>query len=455
MDYPSLGDWLRHQRSLRDLTQEALAEEVGCAVQTIRAFENGWRRPSRAMAERIALVLAVPPDERAAFLRAARAPSVRGGAVSEHVAQPVAPAAYLARIAGDVSRELYGPNQQHWLEQLDSELEVLREALLWALDTEAPDRAARVELALRAASALERFWHGRGHQAEGQDWIERALDLIDRQGLEVSSAAQASALGTAGWLARIRGDRPRALSLLHRCVALCRTIGDTQGTSDALDTLGDIALSDGDAIAAAWFFEESLALRRDLHRLDLVALSLNGLGHAAVARGYYERATEHFLESLAILRDVDDRRSTALALQGLGLARLRQGNLAAATPMLSDALERFNTLENTLDVALCLELIGELLALRVLTGSTDDVRLLEDAARLWGASEQILASFGIRLNPPDLARRDALIAAARLRVGPECFQARWREGGALDQGRAVAVGLAVIQGADPDLGLLP
>src|SRR5262245_22040796 len=69
-----LSDWIRQRRAALDLTQELLAEQVGCAVDTIRALENGRRRASREMAERLATVLHIPEQERAAFMAAARAP---------------------------------------------------------------------------------------------------------------------------------------------------------------------------------------------------------------------------------------------------------------------------------------------------------------------------------------------------------------------------------------------
>lgn len=68
------GSWLRQARTARDLTQEALAEAVGCATQTLRSLEIGRRRPSREMAGRIVAVLGVPPDERELALALARAP---------------------------------------------------------------------------------------------------------------------------------------------------------------------------------------------------------------------------------------------------------------------------------------------------------------------------------------------------------------------------------------------
>jgi predicted ATPase/DNA-binding XRE family transcriptional regulator len=68
----AFGNRLRQLRAQHDLTQESLAEAVGCATQTIRAFESGRRRPSRAMAERLAQILQVPEGETAIFLRLAR-----------------------------------------------------------------------------------------------------------------------------------------------------------------------------------------------------------------------------------------------------------------------------------------------------------------------------------------------------------------------------------------------
>lgn len=68
----SFGYWLRRRRKALDLTQEALAQQVGCAVVTIKKIEADERRPSRQIAERLVTVLAIPPNERDLFLQCAR-----------------------------------------------------------------------------------------------------------------------------------------------------------------------------------------------------------------------------------------------------------------------------------------------------------------------------------------------------------------------------------------------
>jgi non-specific serine/threonine protein kinase len=71
-DAVSFGHWLKQRRKALDLTQERLAEQVNCAVQTIRKLESNARRPSRQLAEHLAAQLLIAPDERAAFLEWAR-----------------------------------------------------------------------------------------------------------------------------------------------------------------------------------------------------------------------------------------------------------------------------------------------------------------------------------------------------------------------------------------------
>src|SRR5260221_9420329 len=68
----SFGDWLKERRKALDLTQRDLADQVGCAEVTIRRIEGDASRPSRQIAERLADVLAIVPDEWTAFVSFAR-----------------------------------------------------------------------------------------------------------------------------------------------------------------------------------------------------------------------------------------------------------------------------------------------------------------------------------------------------------------------------------------------
>ena len=83
----SFGYWIRRRRKALDLTSDGLAQQVGCAGVTIRKIEADERRPSRQIAERLAVCLEIPPADRAAFLQAARAELA-----VDHLALPPVPA---------------------------------------------------------------------------------------------------------------------------------------------------------------------------------------------------------------------------------------------------------------------------------------------------------------------------------------------------------------------------
>ena len=68
----SFGAWLKRRRRQLDLTQDALAEKVGCSVATIQKIEADERRPSRQIAGLLAETLEIPPTDRATFVKTAR-----------------------------------------------------------------------------------------------------------------------------------------------------------------------------------------------------------------------------------------------------------------------------------------------------------------------------------------------------------------------------------------------
>jgi predicted ATPase/transcriptional regulator with XRE-family HTH domain len=87
----SFGYWVRRQRRALDLTQRALAAQVGCATATIKKLEADERRPSRQMAERLAVCLRIADDQRNHFLRVAQQERAPGTMPLPTAAIPPAP----------------------------------------------------------------------------------------------------------------------------------------------------------------------------------------------------------------------------------------------------------------------------------------------------------------------------------------------------------------------------
>ena len=55
----SFNIWIKRRRRALDLTQEDLAERVGCSTVTIQKIELGERRPSKQVALRLAECLGI------------------------------------------------------------------------------------------------------------------------------------------------------------------------------------------------------------------------------------------------------------------------------------------------------------------------------------------------------------------------------------------------------------
>jgi predicted ATPase/DNA-binding XRE family transcriptional regulator/tetratricopeptide (TPR) repeat protein len=66
------NNWIKQRRRALDLTQEDLAERVGCSTITIQKIELGERRPSKQVALRLAECLGTPVEEQLDFVRFAR-----------------------------------------------------------------------------------------------------------------------------------------------------------------------------------------------------------------------------------------------------------------------------------------------------------------------------------------------------------------------------------------------
>ena len=77
---------------------------------------------------------------------------------------------YFVDLAERVEPNLRAFDMAMWLDRLETELDNIRAALEWGLETD-------VEAQLRLANALLWFWHIRGHKNEGVDWLERGLSV--------------------------------------------------------------------------------------------------------------------------------------------------------------------------------------------------------------------------------------------------------------------------------------
>lgn len=89
---PTFGEWLRARRIAMELTREQLAQRAFCSVVTVNKLQSNQLIPSAVLAEALAVALAVPEAQRAAFVRFARASrsenAIPANPPIAHLAQP-------------------------------------------------------------------------------------------------------------------------------------------------------------------------------------------------------------------------------------------------------------------------------------------------------------------------------------------------------------------------------
>jgi len=79
----SFGEWLKRRRMTLGMTQSQLAQQVFCSTSALKKIEEGLRRPSVQIAERLAEIFNIPANEKMAFTRFAR-----GGEWSAEFSRP-------------------------------------------------------------------------------------------------------------------------------------------------------------------------------------------------------------------------------------------------------------------------------------------------------------------------------------------------------------------------------
>lgn len=303
--------------------------------------------------------------------------------------------------------------QQLWLNWLAAEHDNLRAALAWAL------ASGQIELGLRLANSLPRFWEIGGTVLEGLVWFDRLLAEADEK---VSLETRVNALVFATFLAMFLRNAPAAMTYAREAVELAEGIGEENsltrafamdGLASAATAAGDhqtafkiteqiirfyresgpsfylgmallsqggTAIELGDYAIARKLLDESLALARQDGDAFRMAHSLNFLGDLARLEQNYAEAANAYESGVNLLRELGTERDLASLLANLGYARLRLGDVERAHRLFGESMALHQAQQNRPGMAECL--IG-FAATAVMSGQpAGGARLLASAAAI-------------------------------------------------------------------------
>ena len=321
-------------------------------------------------------------------------------------------------LAEEAEPQLYGAEQQTWLDRLDREHDNLRSALARSLQ-----RADDTVSGLRLAGALGNFWWMRGYLAEGRRWL---CGLLDAASDAQPARVRVKALRAAAGIALGQADYAAARALHEEGLAISRVLGDREGIASSLIGMGYCICTEyqADSNAATAIFEESLVICRELGDRRGVAMTLNGLGVVALlTERDYAAARARYEEALAIFVALGDRHGAGYALTGLGNVALNQDDYAAAKSRYEEALTLARELGDRRGIAESLDGLAVVASAFVGAGR---------AACIWGAAKRLREEFDCLMIEAMRPEYDRRVAAARASLRDDAaFDRAWQEGRAM------------------------
>jgi predicted ATPase/class 3 adenylate cyclase len=329
-------------------------------------------------------------------------------------------AEHFLRLAVEADPHLTAEDQGAWLDRCDTEHANIRAALRWAIDR------GEAGPAQEAAGALWRFWHQRGHLAEGRRWLDETLAMPSGQ---APTAARAKALAGAGGIAWW-SDQAASRAFYDEALAIERELGDPARLAEALYNQAFVVAAEHDQESAARLLEESLELFRRVGDEDGVARVLAMRVVPDAMAGAWDRVVARMEEVAAIWRRRGDRLNLAFGLIWLAFAYGRAGRRDDARTTALEALALFREADNATGIALAFLDLAFLL--------TWEGRH-EDALRMAGVAERMrdLAGGGPAPGFGAMLEGDP-VADAREHLAEDVAQRAWQEGLTMSLPEAVA-----------------
>lgn len=243
---------------------------------------------------------------------------------------------------------------QRRIEQAELEIDNLRAAFAWSLETTDP------ALALELASALQPLWLTRGRVQEGAAWFDTALTAAEALGAEVSPAVRAAALADRASLDAVQNSRAKVDEALE-ALAIARELDDSGLMLRALTACAGIHAFD--AVAADTYFTEALDLARaldDKWRLSQVLgwrayASITGAGDPIAARQAAEEGRE-------VADSIGDGYSSRMCRWSIAMARCMRGDLGGAVSGFRDVVAEAEAAHDTVWQGGGLVSLGHMLA---------------------------------------------------------------------------------------------
>lgn len=324
-------------------------------------------------------------------------------------------AEYFLRLAAEIEPDLTHEPQGSGVDRLLPEVDNVRRALGYALDSGDPD------LGLALASHVWRFWQSTDQLTEGRDWLNKLLVHPD-----TSHESRADGLVALAGLAYWQGDYEETMERYREALGLFQAVGDRLNEADTLCSMSLTANWKEDLDAGEAYANAAGTVYEELGSREGIGQVLMAKAFVLWRRGEFSEAHDLWQESLAIARESGDQWLAVSQLVGLAGLTFHLGDRGRALSIVLDGVDEAVELHNTHLVVWLLDFVAAYAA----------PIAPEAAARLAGAVDELRKKAGGGILPGAIGIEDAKSVSGRL-LGHDVVQ------GALAKGRRMGVDQAV------------
>jgi len=401
---------------------------------------------------------------------------------------------YFVKLTEQTEPELYRANQVFWMDKLDDELDNIRLAMEWAINT-------NTETGLQIAVAINEYSDIRGHTQEIGGWLTTLLkqhskadtlhayalevyshnlgvrgDMIEakktaHEGLDLSRAisnrnAEAWCLFRLGWVTNDKDlleqsislfqelgdkwgqarvievlaentnlDREKSKALVIKALELHRELGNLFGIAHCNFLIAQRLIWSGDFSSAMPLLDESLEIHHQLGNPQGKGGAFICYGDIAYNQGNYQQASTYFQEAISLYEKIGvvfvDWPRTRLAY-----TLLRIGNVTQAKEMFGHCVKSFQKVGLTTGVVFSIE------GLASVFGASNKPKV---AALLIGWADAVREKIGDQRPPVEQDSVNKDLEIIHSQVDDATFEKLWEEGKKLTYEEAIKLALKELE----------
>ena len=315
-------------------------------------------------------------------------------------------------------------NQLSLLARTDFEIDNMRAALDWAVESGRHEAAARL-----VSAAVDYLYYYGSRFVEGYQWALRVLKNLEK----ISPEFQIRLLVAAGKLAYANGDLSSSKQYCQEALKKARKLGDKENQAWSLIFAGVSSIKQsGTDSEAVRYVAEGLTIFRELDHQPGIAQALNIMGELLRSSGDYRRAREAYEESLDIVRETGEVIRENILIANLSYVAYNLGDYERAAELSASSFNQAYRLGMRL---------GAANRLADLAGPLSKLGEAEKAAQLMGLSAALMAETGADYQIPDKNELTKYEADIRAQLDEQTFDAAWKKGQAMDLDQAVSLTL--------------